>query len=393
MASWVAPGWMRTPMPVDEPSRHLASGTSIQVQVSGSAVMGAPGTTPERQSATSPIPLLGGVAGVAGPFGVAPLPPTAPPPAGANEQAAKASAATVKAPTVTTEVVTRMVPSSAAIAGDHRSVTGGQSIQNSQDRPRIVRPTSAGLRCVHEIRARRGRLPPPRRRVNRARVAAAARAARPVADGAPRRLGRARAGARLSGRARSRRRLAHAQLRRSLEPGARARRRPGRGRPGTGASARDPLGQLRRSRARDPGRDARRRPGGADLDRLFAPVARLRPAARGLRAAPARRRVRRRSRALRRRARRRLARSPARRSRRARPRARRCRRPRHHRQDPVHLGLDRRAQGRGQHPAHAHLEPADDRAALAVPRRSRAHPSPSTGCRGATPSAAITTST
>ena len=42
----------------------------------------------------------------------------------------------------------------------------------------------------------------------------------------------------------------------------------------------------------------------------------------------------------------------------------RCRarqgRARHHRQDPVHLGIDRLAQGRHQHPAHAVLEPGDD---------------------------------
>src|SRR6478672_5985165 len=65
MATCVAPGWMRTPMPVDEPSRHLASGTGMKVQVSGGASMGAPGTTPERQSATLPST---GLAGSVGPL-------------------------------------------------------------------------------------------------------------------------------------------------------------------------------------------------------------------------------------------------------------------------------------------------------------------------------------
>ncbi len=41
---------------------------------------------------------------------------------------------------------------------------------------------------------------------------------------------------------------------------------------------------------------------------------------------------------------------------------------RHDRQIPVHLGLDRLAQGRHQHPAHADLEPGGQGAGLAVPR-------------------------
>ena len=40
----------------------------------------------------------------------------------------------------------------------------------------------------------------------------------------------------------------------------------------------------------------------------------------------------------------------------------------HHRQDPVHLGIDRPAQRRDQHPRHAHREPAAARADLAVSR-------------------------
>ena len=66
-------------------------------------------------------------------------------------------------------------------------------------------------------------------------------------------------------------------------------------------------------------------------------------------------------------------------------------RARHHRQVPVHLGLDRHAEGRDQHPAHVVLEPGDDphRARLSS-RTSRR--SSSTGRRGTTPSAAITMS-
>ena len=77
-------------------------------------------------------------------------------------------------------------------------------------------------------------------------------------------------------------------------------------------------------------------------------------------------------------------------------RRRRCRprqgRPRYDRQAPVHLGLDRHAEGRDQHAAHADVQPGDDRGTRfrASPRRRRCW---STGCRGATRSAATTTST
>ena len=37
------------------------------------------------------------------------------------------------------------------------------------------------------------------------------------------------------------------------------------------------------------------------------------------------------------------------------------------RENPFHLGLDRHAQGRDQYPPHAHVEPAGDRADLAIP--------------------------
>ena len=65
---------------------------------------------------------------------------------------------------------------------------------------------------------------------------------------------------------------------------------------------------------------------------------------------------------------------------------------RHHRQVPVHLGIDRPAERRDQHPRHAHRQPAADRADLAV-RRPKRRSNCSTGCRGTTPSAATTTST
>ena len=56
----------------------------------------------------------------------------------------------------------------------------------------------------------------------------------------------------------------------------------------------------------------------------------------------------------------------------------RCRarqgRARHHRQNPVHLRLDRHAQGRHQHPAHAVLEPGDDPLEPGIRRRRTAGP-------------------
>ena len=66
-------------------------------------------------------------------------------------------------------------------------------------------------------------------------------------------------------------------------------------------------------------------------------------------------------------------------------------RPRHDRQDPVHLGLDRPAERRHQHPAHAVRQPGDDplRASPSSPTSRRCW---STGRRGTTPSAATTIS-
>ena len=57
---------------------------------------------------------------------------------------------------------------------------------------------------------------------------------------------------------------------------------------------------------------------------------------------------------------------------RPRGRCRLCRdRPRHGRQDPLHVGLDGTAEGRRQHAAHAVRQPAEDRADLAVPPGAR----------------------
>jgi feruloyl-CoA synthase len=50
----------------------------------------------------------------------------------------------------------------------------------------------------------------------------------------------------------------------------------------------------------------------------------------------------------------------------------RARRARHHRQVPVHLGLDQAAQGRDQHPAHAVRQPADAAPVPALPGRRAA---------------------
>jgi hypothetical protein len=58
-------------------------------------------------------------------------------------------------------------------------------------------------------------------------------------------------------------------------------------------------------------------------------------------------------------------------------------------QDPVHVGVDGAAQGGAQHAADAVLEPAGDRAVVAVPAR-RSRRCWSTGCRGTTRSAATT---
>ena len=63
----------------------------------------------------------------------------------------------------------------------------------------------------------------------------------------------------------------------------------------------------------------------------------------------------------------------ARRPRRRRRSTRACRgRPRHRRQDPVHLRLDRHAQGRDQHAAHAVRQPADDPRRACLSRRRAA---------------------
>ena len=59
---------------------------------------------------------------------------------------------------------------------------------------------------------------------------------------------------------------------------------------------------------------------------------------------------------------------------------------------PVHLGLDRRAEGGDQHARHADRKPGGEGAGLAVPGHAASW-SCSTGCRGATPSAPTTTST
>ena len=147
------------------------------------------------------------------------------------------------------------------------------------------------------------------------------------------------------------------------------------------AADRHPLRQRHRARAARPRRHLCRRSLRADLARLFADLERLRQAPHTSStcsrrvssspptAAPTAARSRRwcrptwrsSSRATRSRAGRRRRSRRCWRRRRRRPSTRRTPgRARHHRQVPVHLGLDRHAEGGDQHPAHVVLEPGDD---------------------------------
>ena len=198
-------------------------------------------------------------------------------------------------------------------------------------------------------------------------------------------LGRGRARADLSRPARRRGRLAHGHLRAGARSGATHRRGAADARSLAAAAGGDPLRQRHRARAHRPCRHVCRRALRADLAGLCADLAGLRQAPLHLRPAHARPGLRRRRRCL----------SPrhrdggaSRHTRRRHPQpdpgaadyALRCAsrlrgagggrcgacesRTRHDRQVPVHLGLDRHAQGGHQHPAHVVLEPGDD------PRRS-----------------------
>ena len=170
------------------------------------------------------------------------------------------------------------------------------------------------------------------------------------------------------------------------------RHRPGpdRARPRARPAGRDPLRQLDRFRPAPARLHARLGAGHAGLAGLLADVARLREAEGGDRAPRPLRRLRRQAGPVRRRAggarprrpdaahlgRRRRQREPRRMGgdpgdRRARGPARRGR-PRHGRQDPAHLGLDRAAQGGDQHPAHAVRQPGADDPRLPVPARTPA---------------------
>ena len=219
--------------------------------------------------------------------------------------------------------------------------------------------------------------------------------------------------ARVPGAARRQRCLAPAQLCASARHRAAHRRRAAAPRAVARAADRHALRQRHRARAARARRHACRHPLCADLAGLFADVERLRQAAHHHRPAHARPGVRHRRQGLRPRLRRRRAgrrrtggdaqsagrpqghavrRSDRRRRRRRRRRRARGRDARHHRQVPVHLRLDRQPQGRDQHPAHAVRQPGHDRApASASSPTSRRWWS--TGCPGATPSAATTTST
>src|SRR5438067_88536 len=170
------------------------------------------------------------------------------------------------------------------------------------------------------------------------------------------------------------RRLAQAELPRSLWR--RAADQPSPARPGTerGAACRHSFGQRRGPRAPCARRHARRHPGGADLARVLAHVAGLRQAQAHLRARAARARVRRRRGEIRAGARGggrevdvggRASGKQPRLDTGARARARRAA---DGGEDSFYLGLDRHAERCDQYARHAVREPAAARAGVAVRR-------------------------
>ena len=240
------------------------------------------------------------------------------------------------------------------------------------------------------VRDARDRRRAPRRRQHLAEIdhaAAAGRALRRRLAGA---LGAADAGADFSRRARERRRAmddghlrrraAAGALRSALDSGAGHERR---------AAAGDAVRQQHRARAVRARGDACRRAGGGDLAGLFADVEGFRQAQEHDRAARSRRDLCLQPKAIRAGAGGDQAAAYAPRSSAAMPTAAmrfrfatiaatpetRCgrkglrgRRAGYDRKIPVHLGLDRHAEGRDQHPAHADLEPAGQGADLVVSR-------------------------
>ena len=239
-----------------------------------------------------------------------------------------------------------------------------------RQRPAPADRVRAGAGRAH---GRSGRHDPPRLHGRSRRVRSEPRAAVP-------RGGRGAAGARVPAE-RSRAMLAQADLRGRAPHGRCARRRAARARAFGRAAGDDPVGQCDRSRAADARRLHGGRAGRADLGRVFAAKPGLRQAQAHRRAARARPDLRRRHRAVRQgargdRRRRRNRREPRRRESRQRRRSTNSRarragpavdqaaaatRRRHDRENPVHLRLDRAAQGRHQHPRHADREPAAGR--------------------------------
>ena len=206
------------------------------------------------------------------------------------------------------------------------------------------------------------------------------------------------AGARVPRRA-QRRRLAQADLPRDLRRGAAHRARRCSTRPRRRQAGRDPLGQQHRPRAARARRDARRHSGRADLAGVFADVEGLRQAEVHLRAAaspgscsppmpqkfgPALEAVGAKSAPVAEL----LETNPG--STLEREHAQGA--ARHGGEDPLHLGLDRHAEGRDQH-----ARACCARTSSSSRRPGRSSRSGrrwwSTGCRGTTPSAATTTST
>ncbi len=263
------------------------------------------------------------------------------------------------------------------------------------------------------VRNAAGRARASLRRIDGAALGARARGRAALARRAARALGGSGTRSAFPGRARGVWRLAARDVR-----GCGASRKfhrpvPARPPTGAGSAAHDPGRERHRPRADDVRRHACRRACRAGVDGLRAAEPGLRQAALHLRSRRARLDLCRRGRPLRQGAGQDRRHAPRDRGQPRQPRRRqghallhpdggeadargrcgvRARGAGHGGQDPLHLGLDRPAQGRDQHPAHDVRQPGERRGGVGVSSPTT-RPSSSTGCRGTTPSAATTTST